>query len=70
MGTPKTSALIPPASRMAAVSYSIRRVVAEARTEGIPCWDLLPVLEVGEREQSPNFYREGHPNPHGNQRIV
>jgi aspartate/methionine/tyrosine aminotransferase len=31
MGTPKTSAMIPPASRMAAVSYSIRRVVAEAR---------------------------------------
>ena len=31
MGTPKTSAMIPPASRMATVSYSIRRVVAEAR---------------------------------------
>jgi alanine-synthesizing transaminase len=31
MGTPKTSAIIPPASRMSAVSYSIRRVVAEAR---------------------------------------
>ena len=31
MGTPKTSAMIPPASRMGAVSYSIRRVVAEAR---------------------------------------
>ncbi len=31
MGTPKTSAMIPPASRMSAVSYSIRRVVAEAR---------------------------------------
>ena len=31
MGTPKTAAMIPPASRMARVSYSIRRVVAEAR---------------------------------------
>jgi alanine-synthesizing transaminase len=31
MGTPKTSAIIPPASRMSAVSYSIRRVVAEAK---------------------------------------
>ena len=31
MGTPKTSAMIPPASRMNAVSYSIRRVVAEAK---------------------------------------
>ena len=31
MGTPKTSAAISPAGRMAAVSYSIRRVVAEAR---------------------------------------
>ena len=31
MGTPKTSAVVPPASRMSAVSYSIRRVVAEAR---------------------------------------
>ncbi|HEY0284855.1 MAG TPA: aminotransferase class I/II-fold pyridoxal phosphate-dependent enzyme [Vicinamibacterales bacterium] len=31
MGTPKTSAMIPPARRMAAVSYSIRRVVAEAQ---------------------------------------
>ncbi len=31
MGTPKTSAAIPPASRMRAVTYSIRRVVAEAR---------------------------------------
>jgi alanine-synthesizing transaminase len=31
MGTPKTSAVIPPASRMSTVSYSIRRVVAEAR---------------------------------------
>jgi alanine-synthesizing transaminase len=31
MGTPKTSAMIPPARRMATVSYSIRRVVAEAR---------------------------------------
>src|SRR5919106_2551135 len=31
MGTPKTSAIIPPAARMSAVSYSIRRVVAEAR---------------------------------------
>ena len=30
MGTPKTSAIIPPASRMSTVSYSIRRVVAEA----------------------------------------
>src|SRR5688572_13677494 len=31
MVAPKTSAMIPPASRMTAVSYSIRRVVAEAR---------------------------------------
>ena len=31
MGTPKTSAIIPPASRMSTVTYSIRRVVAEAR---------------------------------------
>ena len=31
MGTPKISAVIPPASRMRTVSYSIRRVVAEAR---------------------------------------
>ena len=31
MGPPKTSAVIPPARRMSAVSYSIRRVVAEAR---------------------------------------
>jgi alanine-synthesizing transaminase len=31
MGTPKTSAMIAPAARMATVSYSIRRVVAEAR---------------------------------------
>src|SRR5687767_11406733 len=31
MGTPKTSAIIPPASRMSTVSYSIRRVVAEAK---------------------------------------
>jgi alanine-synthesizing transaminase len=31
MGIPKTSALIPPARRMAGVSYAIRRVVAEAR---------------------------------------
>jgi alanine-synthesizing transaminase len=31
MGTPKTFAMIPPARRMTAVSYSIRRVVAEAR---------------------------------------
>src|SRR5688500_1314054 len=31
MGTPKTPAMIPPASRMSAVTYSIRRVVAEAR---------------------------------------
>jgi alanine-synthesizing transaminase len=31
MGTPRTSAMIPPASRMSTVSYSIRRVVAEAR---------------------------------------
>ena len=31
MGTPKTSAMIAPAGRMATVSYSIRRVVAEAR---------------------------------------
>ena len=31
MGIPKTPAMIPPASRMSAVSYSIRRVVAEAR---------------------------------------
>ncbi|HUP39011.1 MAG TPA: aminotransferase class I/II-fold pyridoxal phosphate-dependent enzyme [Vicinamibacterales bacterium] len=31
MGTPKTSAIIPPANRMSAVSYSIRRVVAEAK---------------------------------------
>jgi aspartate/methionine/tyrosine aminotransferase len=31
MGTPKTSAVIPPASRMSTVSYPIRRVVAEAR---------------------------------------
>src|SRR5688500_5329910 len=31
MSTPKTSAMIPPARRMAGVSYSIRRVVAEAR---------------------------------------
>jgi alanine-synthesizing transaminase len=31
MGTPKTSAVIPPAARMSTVSYSIRRVVAEAR---------------------------------------
>ena len=31
MAVPKTSAMIPPASRMSTVSYSIRRVVAEAR---------------------------------------
>ena len=31
MGTPKTPAMIPPARRMSTVSYSIRRVVAEAR---------------------------------------
>src|ERR687895_98387 len=31
VGTPKTSAMIPAASRMASVSYAIRRVVAEAR---------------------------------------
>ena len=31
MRTPKASTLIPPASRMSAVNYSIRRVVAEAR---------------------------------------
>ena len=31
MGTPKASAMIPPARRMSGVSYSIRRVVAEAR---------------------------------------
>jgi len=31
MGTPKTSAVIPPASRMSTVTYSIRRVVTEAR---------------------------------------
>jgi len=31
MATPKTAAVIPPASRMSTVSYSIRRVVAEAR---------------------------------------
>lgn len=31
MGTPRTSAMIPPAGRMSTVSYSIRRVVAEAR---------------------------------------
>ena len=31
MGTPRTSAMIPPASRMSTVTYSIRRVVAEAR---------------------------------------
>jgi len=31
MGTPKTSAIIPPARRMSTVTYSIRRVVAEAR---------------------------------------
>src|SRR5512145_810168 len=31
MGTPKTSAMIPTASRMSTVSYPIRRVVAEAR---------------------------------------
>lgn len=31
MGTPRTAAIIPPASRMSTVSYSIRRVVAEAR---------------------------------------
>lgn len=31
MGTPKTSAAISPATRMATVTYSIRRVVAEAR---------------------------------------
>src|SRR5688500_5476824 len=31
MGTPKTPAMIPPASRMSAVSYSILLVVAEAR---------------------------------------
>ncbi len=31
MGTPKTSAVIPPANRMSTVNYPIRRVVAEAR---------------------------------------
>jgi alanine-synthesizing transaminase len=31
MGTPRTSAIVSPASRMSAVSYSIRRVVTEAR---------------------------------------
>src|SRR5688572_15684959 len=31
MGTPKSAAMIPPATRMASVSYSIRRIVGEAR---------------------------------------
>src|SRR5688500_20365368 len=31
MGTPRTAAMIPPANRMNTVTYSIRRVVAEAR---------------------------------------
>lgn len=31
MGTPKSAALIPPASRMTGVSYAIRRIVAEAK---------------------------------------
>jgi alanine-synthesizing transaminase len=31
MGTPKSAALIPPASRMQGVSYAIRRIVAEAK---------------------------------------
>ena len=31
MVVPKTGAMIPPASRMSTVSYSIRRVVSEAR---------------------------------------
>src|SRR5262245_48076554 len=31
MGTPKTSAMIPPANRMSTVSYPIRRIVADAK---------------------------------------
>ena len=45
-------------------------VVAESTRLGIPTLDLLPLLEVGERQQSPCFYREGHPNPAGNLRIA
>lgn len=45
-------------------------VVADANRRGIPTLDLLPLLEVGERQLSPCFYREGHPNPTGNLRIA
>ena len=45
-------------------------VVADAIARGVPTLDLLPVLEVGEREHSPCFYREGHPSQAGNLRIA
>lgn len=45
-------------------------VLADASARGIPTLDLMPVLEVGERAQSPFYYREGHPNPAGNRRIA
>lgn len=46
------------------------RLIAWARSSGIPALDLLPRLEVGEREHCLAFYPEGHPNPSGNQRIA
>jgi hypothetical protein len=46
------------------------RVLAWAEARGIPALDLLARLQVGERKSSPDFYREGHPNPRGNERIA
>lgn len=45
-------------------------VLADAVGRGIPTLDLMPMLEVGERQQSPYYFREGHPNRAGNLRIA
>jgi lysophospholipase L1-like esterase len=47
-----------------------REVLARAAARGIESLDLLPELELPEGEQSALYYREGHPNPAGNEWIA